>query len=130
MKFLPFLSTNFIEHKEKIAQIDIVKANKPYNEDEKEDKEKLNLFFILLSTCHEVFPEKDGNKIKYQGSSPDDIALVKGAQQLGYEFIEKNFTNIKVYNRINTEMLEFEIHILIVEPLLLKLNHQGNFLDI
>ena len=84
-------------------------ANKPYNEDEKEDKEKLNLFFILLSTCHEVFPEKDGNKIKYQGSSPDDLALVKGAQQIGYEFQEKNFNEIKIHNEIYNQDFFFEL---------------------
>ena len=84
-------------------------ANKPYNEDEKEDKEKLNLFFILLSTCHEVFPEKDDKQIKYQGSSPDDLALVKGAQQLGYEFQEKNFNMIKVHNEIYNQDFFFEL---------------------
>ena len=63
-----------------------------------------------LSTCHDVFPENENGNIIYQGSSPDDIALVKGAQQLGYEFIEKNFTTIKVYNSINDELLEFEIY--------------------
>ena len=87
--------------------------NIPKNENERIEREILEMFFILLSTCHDVFPEKDEENIIYQGSSPDDIALVKGAQQLGYEFIEKNFTNIKVYNRINTEMLEFEIHCII-----------------
>ena len=87
--------------------------SKPKNEDERIEREILDMYFILLSTCHDVFPEKDKENIKYQGSSPDDIALVKGAQQLGYEFIEKNFTNIKVFNRINEEMLEFEIHCII-----------------
>ena len=83
---------------------------KPNNEIEKCDRDILELFFILLSTCHDVFPENENGKIIYQGSSPDDIALVKGAQQLGYEFIEKNFTTIKVYNNINDELLEFEIY--------------------
>ena len=87
--------------------------HKPKDEDEKSEREIIEMFFILLSTCHDVFPERDKENIIYQGSSPDDIALVKGAQQLGYEFFEKNFSNIKVFNRINEEILEFEIHCII-----------------
>lgn len=44
-------------------------------------------FLTLLATCHTVIPEKaaDG-KITYQASSPDEAALVSGADQLGYTF--------------------------------------------
>ncbi|XP_069905278.1 phospholipid-transporting ATPase IB isoform X1 [Oryctolagus cuniculus] len=43
-------------------------------------------FLTLLCVCHTVFPEKDGTKINYQASSPDEAALVKGAKKLGYVF--------------------------------------------
>ncbi|KAL8190973.1 UNVERIFIED_CONTAM: Phospholipid-transporting ATPase IB, partial [Gekko kuhli] len=50
-------------------------------------------FLRLLAVCHTVVPERDGNKIIYQASSPgglflltDEGALVKGAKKLGYAF--------------------------------------------
>uniref|UniRef100_H9G6W0 Phospholipid-transporting ATPase n=1 Tax=Anolis carolinensis TaxID=28377 RepID=H9G6W0_ANOCA len=43
-------------------------------------------FLTLLAVCHTVVPERDGEKIIYQASSPDEGALVKGAKRLGYVF--------------------------------------------
>ncbi|XP_069495994.1 phospholipid-transporting ATPase IB isoform X2 [Ambystoma mexicanum] len=43
-------------------------------------------FLTLLAVCHTVVPERDGNTIIYQASSPDEGALVKGAKKLGYAF--------------------------------------------
>ena len=46
-------------------------------------------FLQLLAVCHTVIPEQseeDPKKIIYQASSPDEAALVKGAQLLGYSF--------------------------------------------
>ncbi|KAM9320677.1 phospholipid-transporting ATPase IB [Gastrophryne carolinensis] len=43
-------------------------------------------FLTLLAVCHTVVPEKDGDTIIYQASSPDEGALVKGARKLGYTF--------------------------------------------
>ncbi|KAM9169387.1 phospholipid-transporting ATPase IB-like [Pangshura tecta] len=54
-------------------------------------------FLTLLAVCHTVVPERDGNTIIYQASSPvlnkakflvltDEGALVKGAKKLGYVF--------------------------------------------
>jgi phospholipid-transporting ATPase len=47
----------------------------------------LEEFLTLLATCHTVIPEagEDG-KIVYQASSPDEAALVQGADVLGYSF--------------------------------------------
>ena len=44
-------------------------------------------FLTLLSVCHTVIPEvrSDGTVI-YQASSPDEAALVAGAELLGYQF--------------------------------------------
>uniref|UniRef100_A0A8C3XA63 Phospholipid-transporting ATPase n=1 Tax=Catagonus wagneri TaxID=51154 RepID=A0A8C3XA63_9CETA len=49
-------------------------------------KEYIKEFLILLSVCHTVVPERDGNDISYQASSPDEAALVKGAKKLGFVF--------------------------------------------
>jgi phospholipid-transporting ATPase len=46
-------------------------------------------FLQLLAVCHTVIPEQseeDSKKIIFQASSPDEAALVKGAQTLGYSF--------------------------------------------
>lgn len=54
-------------------------------------------FLTLLATCHTVIPEKaaDG-KITYQASSPDEAALVSGADQLGYTFTTRKPRSIFV----------------------------------
>ncbi|GAA5906353.1 hypothetical protein JCM8208_003527 [Rhodotorula glutinis] len=43
-------------------------------------------FLTLLATCHTVIPEKKDDKITYQASSPDEAALVQGADVLGHTF--------------------------------------------
>ncbi|KAG8926721.1 hypothetical protein FRC02_008713 [Tulasnella sp. 418] len=43
-------------------------------------------FLTLLAVCHTVIPERKGDKIVYQASSPDEAALVAGAELLGYKF--------------------------------------------
>lgn len=43
-------------------------------------------FLTLLSTCHTVIPEIKDKKTVYQASSPDEAALVQGAEMLGYRF--------------------------------------------
>uniref|UniRef100_A0A8C2SNW5 Phospholipid-transporting ATPase n=1 Tax=Coturnix japonica TaxID=93934 RepID=A0A8C2SNW5_COTJA len=48
--------------------------------------EHIHEFLTLLAVCHTVVPERQGNKIIYQASSPDEGALVKGAKKLGYVF--------------------------------------------
>jgi magnesium-transporting ATPase (P-type) len=37
-----------------------------------------------LCLCHEVVTERKGDAIKYQGPSPDEIALVEAAADLGF----------------------------------------------
>ena len=37
-------------------------------------------FFTALSVCHTVVCDKEGDEIVYQSSSPDELALVKGAK--------------------------------------------------
>ncbi|TPX31714.1 hypothetical protein SmJEL517_g05015 [Synchytrium microbalum] len=52
-------------------------------------REMLHEFLCLLSVCHTVIPETsedEPGKIVYQASSPDEGALVKGAEMLGYIF--------------------------------------------
>ena len=43
-------------------------------------------FMTLLAVCHTVIPEVKDGKTHYQASSPDEAALVAGAEALGYQF--------------------------------------------
>ncbi|KAF8608093.1 calcium transporting ATPase [Ceratobasidium sp. AG-I] len=46
-------------------------------------------FLSLLAVCHTVIPEMKGEKMVYQASSPDEAALVAGAELLGYKFYQR-----------------------------------------
>lgn len=50
------------------------------------EREVLREFLTVLSVCHTVIPEVKGDKMVYQASSPDEAALVQGAELLGYKF--------------------------------------------
>lgn len=43
-------------------------------------------FLTLLAVCHTVIPEVKDGKMVYQASSPDEAALVSGAELLGFQF--------------------------------------------
>ena len=73
--------------------------------DDLEDKQSLEDFILLLTLCHSIFPELGKNNIiEYQGASPDDIALVKGAQQLGYEYTTKEFSLMTITDHVHNNI--------------------------
>ncbi|KAL3105938.1 hypothetical protein niasHT_024995 [Heterodera trifolii] len=44
-------------------------------------------FLTMLATCHSVVPEREeSGRIRFQASSPDEAALVRGAQNQGFTF--------------------------------------------
>lgn len=47
-------------------------------------------FFLLLSLCHDCVVEIDQSGCRYQGESPDEIALVKTAAKIGFQFSGRN----------------------------------------
>lgn len=51
-----------------------------------QEKEVVKEFLTLLAVCHTVIPEVKDGKLVYQASSPDEAALVSGAELLGYQF--------------------------------------------
>lgn len=53
-------------------------------------------FFTNLCLCHSLILEHhdDANKPTYQGPSPDEVALVDAARQLGFEFKNRSQGNI------------------------------------
>jgi phospholipid-translocating ATPase len=61
---------------------------------------KARLFILSMALCHTCIPEKDeeGN-VTFQAASPDELALVNAAQDLGYVVVNRqsDSTTIKVY---------------------------------
>ncbi|KAJ3109737.1 hypothetical protein HDU96_007113 [Phlyctochytrium bullatum] len=67
-------------------------------------------FLTLLSVCHTVIPETfedQPGKIIYQASSPDEGALVKGAQMLGYVFTTRRPKSVSILQ--GGQEYEFEV---------------------
>ena len=56
------------------------------NEDVSREREVAHEFMTLLAVCHTVIPEVRDGKTHFQASSPDEAALVSGAELLGYQF--------------------------------------------
>ncbi|GAA5877115.1 hypothetical protein JCM8547_008961 [Rhodosporidiobolus lusitaniae] len=66
---------------------DVLGGGEAPGEAGKEHRGVLEEFLTLLATCHTVIPEKgEDGKVVYQASSPDEAALVSGADVLGYTF--------------------------------------------
>jgi phospholipid-transporting ATPase len=69
-------------------------------------------FFFLLSCCHDCIMERnmDTGDVSYQGESPDEIALVDAAANMGFQFLGATSThkNIKILgNKESIEVLKF-----------------------
>lgn len=56
-------------------------------------------FFQLLAVCHTAIPEvnEETGKISYESESPDEVAFLVAARELGFEFCERSQTSISVY---------------------------------
>ena len=67
-------------------------------------------FVTLLSVCHTVVPESiqesDDGEIKYQASSPDEGALVKGVAKIGFQFTTRTPQYVFVRTRDREERYE------------------------
>lgn len=91
-------SVNGVIYKDK-KDLDTLLNKKTLESDiERENFDKLNDFFKVLSICHTVMIENDEQlgEIKYQASSPDELALIDGAKAGGYKFIARNVNNIGI----------------------------------
>ncbi|KAI9622322.1 hypothetical protein KEM48_007335 [Puccinia striiformis f. sp. tritici PST-130] len=63
-----------------------------------------NEFLTFLATCHTVIPEEKDGKIIYQASSPDEAALVAGAELLNFKFkVRKPQSILIVANGVQEE---------------------------
>ncbi|KAK9770446.1 putative Phospholipid-transporting ATPase [Seiridium cardinale] len=51
---------------------------------------KARQFLLCIALCHTCLPEtKDDGKIEFQAASPDELALVQAAQDLGYLLVDR-----------------------------------------
>lgn len=57
-------------------------------------------FLTLLAVCHTVIPEVKDGKMIYQASSPDEAALVAGAELLGYRFHVSHVSRLPETSRL------------------------------
>jgi len=67
-------------------------------------------FLLNLSLCHDCLAEEDKEnpgQLKYQGLSPDEVALVDAARHMGYVF--KRTTNTGKVISVNGEDIEVEV---------------------
>ena len=70
--------------------------------------EAVKKFLKALGVCHTVIPEEKVNKkgekyLIFNGSSPDELALVNGARHLGFKFICKDEDSNMVIDSWGTE---------------------------
>ena len=78
-------------------------------------------FLTLLSVCQTIVPEVDQTQttpdgkplIKYQGASPDEAALVRGAQKIGFEFTARTPQYVFI-NVLGTEEKWVSFHFLVM----------------
>ncbi|KIK68995.1 hypothetical protein GYMLUDRAFT_35032 [Collybiopsis luxurians FD-317 M1] len=71
------------------------------------EREVIQEFLTLLAVCHTVIPEEKDGKLHFQASSPDEAALVAGAESLGYQFHVRKPKSVFV--NIQDQPHEFQI---------------------
>ena len=60
---------------------------------------KVRFFLLSIALCHTCYPEKKSDgEIEYQAASPDEQALVRAAQDLGYIMVDRQNSAITVKN--------------------------------
>lgn len=55
---------------------------------------KATQYILAMALCHTCLPELREGEIEYQSSSPDELALVQAAQQLGYTVVQRSSQQI------------------------------------
>ncbi|RHZ65214.1 aminophospholipid-translocating P4-type ATPase DNF3 [Aspergillus thermomutatus] len=74
---------------------------------------KAKLFLLAIALCHTCIPEEDeSGNVSFQAASPDELALVMAAQELGYLVIDRqpNTLTIRTYPNGPEEEPQDEIY--------------------
>lgn len=72
----------------------------------------IHRFLVILSVCHTVVCDRDPDdkdKILYQSSSPDELALVQAGKDIGFEMISRSSEEVTIYNKILDREEVYEI---------------------
>ena len=64
-------------------------------------------FFLSICVCHSLIVEGGSDHPAYQGPSPDEVALVDAARQLGFEFKQRSSKHVNL--AFHGHRLKFEI---------------------
>ncbi|MDN6173493.1 MAG: phospholipid-translocating P-type ATPase, partial [Yaniella sp.] len=63
---------------------------------------KAKLFILSMALCHTCIPEEDANgNTTFQAASPDELALVLAAQELGYLVVDRQSNTLTVRTQPN-----------------------------
>lgn len=65
--------------------------------------------FRLLAVCHTAVVEKENGELRYSASSPDELALIKGAKQIGLELKEKTAETMTIHNYLTEADEQYDI---------------------
>lgn len=66
------------------------------------------LNMLCLSLCHTVQTESvDHDEIEYKASSPDELALVSFAAEMGFKYLGKDEKFMKLLLKPTKEVLQF-----------------------
>uniref|UniRef100_A0A6I8SAM4 Phospholipid-transporting ATPase n=1 Tax=Xenopus tropicalis TaxID=8364 RepID=A0A6I8SAM4_XENTR len=68
-------------------------------------------FLTMMAICHTAVPERDGDQIIYQASSPDEGALVRAAKQLRFVFTARTPNSVIIESLGQEERFEL-LHVL------------------
>ncbi|KAJ5126017.1 hypothetical protein N7526_008194 [Penicillium atrosanguineum] len=74
---------------------------------------KAKLFIMSIALCHTCIPEEDENgNVSFQAASPDELALVMAAQELGYLVIDRQVKTltIRTYPNGSEESAQDEVY--------------------
>ncbi len=73
------------------------------------DRNGINDFFTVCSVCHSAYLEDTADMTRsYQSSSPDEVALLEAAEQMGFEFAKKTSDTIETLS-YNGEYIIWEL---------------------
>ena len=56
----------------------------------------VGLFLLSIALCHACVSEEVDGKITYQSASPDEVALVQAAKEMGYVFLDRRAGTVRL----------------------------------
>ena len=74
-----------------------------------EKKQKIDFFYEVLATCHDIIPERTSNGIVLSASNPDDEAIVAAASFFECEFTDRKNDKITLNRGKGRQIQELEL---------------------